>query len=142
MIPLFVNSVLVEFSLESFHVDHVYFVARKYCEDNAASFGVTPDDLENSCTIIVFNNLFAKINDKKTALAQAQQPPQTTSPELKATRSSHDPTADSPIDDNSGRPTTMASYPVSCYIMYFSYIIIESILDSSIHSIIDSIIRH
>jgi hypothetical protein len=111
---------LVEFSLESFHVDHVYYVARKYCEDNAASFGVTPDDLENSCTIIVFNNLFAKINEKKTALAQAQQSPQKTSPQLKTARSSHDPTAASPIDNNdNGRPITMAPNLVSYHLIVF-----------------------
>lgn len=110
---------LVEFSLESFHVDHVYYVARKYCEDNAASFGVTPDDLENSCTIIVFNNLFAKINEKKTALAQAQQSPQKTSPQLKTASSSHDPSAVSPIDNDSGRPITMAPYLVSYHLIVF-----------------------
>lgn len=112
---------LVEFSLESFHVDHVYYVARKYCEDNAASFGVTPDDLENSCTIIVFNNLFAKINEKKTALAQAQQSPQKTSPQqLKTARSSHDPTAASSIDNNDNRrPITMAPNLVSYHLIVF-----------------------
>lgn len=107
MIPLFVNSMLIEFSLESFHVDHVYYVARKYCEDNAASFGVTPDDLENSCTIIVFNNLFAKINEKKTATTDSA-------------RSSNEPTDASPIDDDGGRskaPATMASYPVSYHLI-------------------------
>jgi len=113
----------VEFSLESFHVDHVYYIARKYCEDNAASFGVIPDELENSCTIIVFNNLFAKINEKKTAaLVQAQQQTsQKISPQIKTADSvtssssssiTYDPILNSPKDDDTATTMTMTSYPV------------------------------
>ena len=119
MIPLFVNNILVEFSLESFHVDHVYYVARKYCEDNAVSFGVTPDDLENSCTIIVFNNLFVKINERKAAtIAHSHR----ASLQKKADNVDSTITATTSLDSmmttgNDGTSeAVVASYPVSYHI--------------------------
>jgi len=71
IVEMVVNGVTYAFHLASLDVNYVYNEARIFCHTHEFPTLRTAEELERSCTEVLLHNLFAKVNEKRAAAANA-----------------------------------------------------------------------